>query len=769
MKSIKISDYFELIKPKYTYIKIIPDKSIRNYNSTNIAKAISHTWKNLNRRIKREQKKIFFETNFKISYIIDIKSNNASFYFLVPKPFVSILVEKIREIWSKATIEEVERIEGFSDNSITYQLTYKKEDALSIAVDKKSNEPLNSILNVIDIMKDTDRITIIYNFLPRTQFSWLKQYNDTMQKIKDKKPIEREKFSVKYILKYTVCGVVDILQSVIDVLNDFLGNNQKTRNKALFEVVADVLEEQKSLSAATKRKKDLNVIDTQIAVVSESEDKTRQENNALAVCQSFRVLDEDNELVYKKVNSKIDNVEKYRFDKIDIITTSIDECQNFVQIPGRTLLKQFNIKYIQTTENPVPQKLRNGYIELGSVKCKGNTCMAYLEDEYDVGNLPLCLIGSQGSGKTTYISNYFQYINRRKEGGLLLDFIKNCELSNSIERIIPKDDLVVLDLSKEECIQGFGFNEIKINDDMSIFQKLKLANLQAQQTMNLVDAINNDGTPLTSKMRRYLSASANVVYANGITSIREVINCLEDFSKRSGFIKSLNEEIKVQLNDEIQALKELDEIDKKSGEIIGTKDSKIEGILDRVNLLKEDFKLKFMFNKDCHNNIDLVELMEAGKIVLIKMPESEFPLSYVKNVLVTYWVSKMWLSSQIRGSIHDKPRRTHTVIDEVFQAPTCMRTLKYILPQSRKFGNKFIFSIQYLKQIDEMEESLHASGSSYMFLKGAKEDDFNKFKAEFEEYEYEDLRDMEKYSSLNLIYYSGGYTGFISKLPAPIM
>ena len=101
MKSIKLDRYFELVKPKYKYIKIIPDKSIRNYNSSNIAKAISNTYKTINKRIKKEQKKLFFETNFKISYIIDITTNNVAFYFLIPKPFVNIIIEKIREIWPK--------------------------------------------------------------------------------------------------------------------------------------------------------------------------------------------------------------------------------------------------------------------------------------------------------------------------------------------------------------------------------------------------------------------------------------------------------------------------------------------------------------------------------------------------------------------------------------------------------------------------------------------------------------------------------------------
>src|SRR3712207_3899860 len=97
-RSMKLSKYFELIKPEYAYIKVIPDKSIRNYNSTNIAKAIANTYKTIDRRIHREKKKIFFETNFKISYVLDITKEDTSFYFMIPKPFLNIIIEKIREI-----------------------------------------------------------------------------------------------------------------------------------------------------------------------------------------------------------------------------------------------------------------------------------------------------------------------------------------------------------------------------------------------------------------------------------------------------------------------------------------------------------------------------------------------------------------------------------------------------------------------------------------------------------------------------------------------
>lgn len=301
--------------------------------------------------------------------------------------------------------------------------------------------------------------------------------------------------------------------------------------------------------------------------------------------------------------------------------------------------------------------------------------------------------------------------------------------------------------------------------------------MQTQQVMNLVDSI-SVGDPLTSRMRRYLSSASKVVFCQGYNSLKDVVNCLENHIKRIDYINGLTQDLRVFLEDELNTLEELNEwkrVSKKDAEegliseIIGTNSSKIEHILDRISMLREDFKLKYMYDKKCTDNIDLVDCMEKGKVVIIQMKEDEFPTKMIKNILVTYWVSKVWLTSQIRGGMHEKPLRTNFIIDEVFQAPTSLSMMNYIIPQSRKFGLHMILSTQYINQLDSVFESLEASGSSFMLLKGANENDFNHFKSKFDGlFDFEDLRDMNKFSSMNLINYSKGYSSFITKLPSMI-
>lgn len=771
MKSIMLSEYFKLIKPTYIYLQITPHKSIRNYNSANISKAIAHTYRAINRRIYKQQKKLFFETNYKISYVIDIKDNNAKFYFIIPDCFQNIIIEKCKEIWSKATMEIVDKIEEMEEDTDLYSLSYKKEDALSLAVDKKSNEPLNSILSVMDIMKDQDRVRIIYNFLPISQFGWLDRYNTTIEKIKENKSIEKKQMSFDYIVRSTIINIFNIFDSIVQVINDFTGGAPENSKQSLYAAILGILGQQQSLSSNTNKKKEATILNTQIAVLSKSNDLTRRENNALSVCQSYRTLDEDNELIYKKEKHKV-NIEDYDY-KVDTNTMSTDECSNFIQVPGRMLLLQHGIKHINVEENNIPVELKEGTKRLGIAAFKGSKISSYLENEYNNANLPLVLIGSQGGGKTTYIGNYAKDCVEAKEGLIVLDFIKNCELSDTIKQYVSKDKLIELDLSTEKDIQGLGYNEIEIKPNLDTFTKLKLASLQAQQIMSLIDSV-SIGDPLSSRMRRFLNAAANVVFVQGYNSVKNVVECLEDYRKRKIYIDSLSLDLKNNLEDEINTLKELDEWSKGSKkdniepEIVGTNSSKIEHILDRIGMLREDFKLKYMYNKPLKDNINLVKCMEEGKVVLIKMREADFPTKMQKNLLVTYFITKIWLASQLRGMINDKPLRCNIIIDEVFQAPTSMDILEYILPMTRKFACKFIFSTQYIKQLDKIFDTLEASGASFMMLTGSTEDDFNHFKSKLDNFEYEDLRDMEKFSSLNLIKYSKGYSSFITKLPKPI-
>jgi len=333
--------------------------------------------------------------------------------------------------------------------------------------------------------------------------------------------------------------------------------------------------------------------------------------------------------------------------------------------------------------------------------------------------------------------------------------------------------LIILDYTKPGSIQGFAFNEFKTSEDMNTFDRLEITNRQAQQVMTFVDSINTE-QPLMGRMRKYLSAAANVVFAKGESSLKEVVRCLEDFEIRKKYIDKLSEEELVYLEDEVKNLHDIDEYSKVTAKeskkyVIGTKMDRIDGILDRINLLREDFKLKYMFNKGSKGNIDFAEELEKGKNIIIRMPQDAFK-KHSKNIIVTFLLSKIWIATEIRGKWNKQPKPTHIAIDEIFQTKTAMQMLDddEILPQTRKFGCKFVLSCQYTQQIDTIIDTLEGAGASFVLMRGTSEKDFKRFENKLPDFEYEDITSLPPYNSLNLIYYSKGYSSFVSLLPKPL-
>lgn len=773
MKSIKLSDYFELRKPTYKYIQVIPHKSIRNYNTANIAKAIANTYKAINKRIYKKQKKLIIECDFKISYIVEIEKNNTNFYFLVPKFFENIALEKIREIWTKATVKILENgIKEPSKNADMYTLSYKKLDGLSLKIDKKLNEPLNSILSVMEIMQEEDRVTLCYNFLPRSQFGFIESFENMEKKFRNKESLEKPTLNFDYVFRTSLLNILKVFDLIIEVLNDFIGANKEDNNKSIFESISSLLNNQSSLNNSMY-KKTSQVIDTQILVSSESKDRNRKNNNALSVCQALRVLDGDNELKYKQIKNNV-HYQDYKFKNCKISTMSVKEAGQFIQLPGRTLLNDLGIEHVKTEETPVPKDLREGNKLLGSVRYKGQDVKAYLPTEWNLANCGLTLIGGQGAGKTNNIMCYAKDCIQAGEGIILIDFIKDCELSNSIAKITPKERLIEINLATKEDIQAFCYNEMKIDNNMSSFEKLDKASMQSEQMMNLIDSISLTDV-LSPAMRRVFNSACTIATVLGFNSLRDTVEVLENHVKRHKYINMLDDELKEFLEDEINTLSELDEYSKVSkkeeeqgikSEVIGTKSSKLTFILDRIDLLRSNFKLKYMYRAKSSNNIDLLECMREGKVVLIKMKDSDFNTRLQKNILVTYWISKVWLATQLRGGEMEKPApRTNLIIDELFQAPTSLSMMEYILPQARKFALKPIISTHYIKQLDSIFNALVTSNGSFRLLRGCTENDFNYFKNKLSNFEYEDLRDMKQFHSLDLIYHKEGYSSFITHIP----
>ena len=762
-KSMKISELIEIRKEEYITLQLIPVKSNRNYNTDAIASMINKLYVRADKLVKIENKKMILNSYSKVSYYIHITKKEVQFYFILPKIHLMKFKTKFSELWKNIEVKEVEALPIDFSECTKYQLQYTHNETLSLNVNKSSNDLLNANMSVLDILEDEECIGIYYNFIPtgtRENLFFRKKYKDNIKKYKDGYNLKKTK---------TIADIaIGALKALLQYTDDFITSLQKEKRERneLFITM------QKNPSESTKRKAHSEICKTQIVVMAKSEDKKREKELSISMCNSFKSISDDNELTYKEVKGNID-LNRPIINGIEVNRTTIEECQNFISLPGRELIEQYKvIDHIETKENPVPEELKEGVIDLGIVKYKDNKDHAHISNEESLQSLPLAIMGGSRSGKSTFTINMCKNIIDAGEGLIVIDFIKNTELAEKVKRITPVDRLIEIDLSNPKHIQALAYNEQEVKTGMSDDDIIKIARMKTNYILQLVNTVNTDDKQLAPKMRKYLGAAARIAFCFNGTSIKDILKILQFHQVRYDFINRLSDSLKAQLEDSIIALQELDEWSKetkdKPSEICGTKDNKIESIIDRIDILRENLIIDSMLSKDPTNNINFVEAMEQGKIVIIRMRDIDFDDDTSIDILTSFFIQKIWIALKIRGTMHDLPRRCTVVIDEVFQTPTAQKLLSKYFVQSAKFGLKFVLTLHYMDQLSkEAQSALKNSNASYMLISGVDKKAFIALQEEFEAHGYtlDDLLNLKQYDSLNLIKSKDGYKAFITHLP----
>ena len=777
MKGVPFSSVLQVVRPEYAYLKLKPNNAIRNQGTHKIARAIATLHRSVFEAVRREEERFVkvlgrelivgtrysITTPAKVSYYVYMERQRIEFYFIIPRQHLAFLREKLGDVWTGVTIEEVDALPELGAAATKYQLHYEKEDALSLATDRRNNDLLLSNLNVVELLEEGDKAAVFYNFLPASQFGWRAQYRHTLDKVTRRMPVDRNKVGVGYAAKMALSLINTLLTEVGEVLT---GKRAKETRTNLLEGLIERLNGGKTVSESTQRKAGATVMPTEIVVMAESADGLRQRNAARALAQSFDTVTEDNRLAYKPYRRT------FRFTDYSLHAErnkiGDQEAQNFIALPGRDVLERFaGIERVETQETEVPEDLRSGVMCIGTNTYRGVEQPAYLSTDREYKNLTLVLIGPTRAGKSTLLGNLGADAIRNGECMIVFDFISNCQLSSEIAALFPPEKVLTIECGDLRKLQGLGYNEIGRSADP--LRQYENAKMSATQLQTLVNAIATNDAPLTPKMKRYLQAAALVVFING-GSIRDVFEVLQNHEARAEAIEAVPAANTELLRKHVASLVELDETDKKGG-VTGTKDTLVSGIVDRMNELEANTYLEMMLQKDTAGNVDLVKEIQKNQLICIRMPERAYPTDAEKDVICTYWMSKLRLALQIRDyQIPDRSKhvKVNMVIDELYQVRTTERMLKENLSRLAKFSLKPIISCHYLNQINIIRDELRSANASYMLISGCDKKNYAELESELYPYEEEDLLRLPRYHSLNLIKNADGYAKFITKLPKPV-
>ncbi len=667
---------------------------------------------------------------------------------------------KFKETWKYIEVKEVDKIPIDINTCSKYQLNYTQDDVLSLNVDKRNNDLLNANMAIVDILENGDVVGILYNFIPtgeRENNYFKKTYKENISKYKDGYTLKKSKTILDF-------GSI-ALKFLIEYIEDFLGSIQKEKraNREIFVCA------KKDISNSTKRKANKSICKSQTLVISKSKDKKKEKDLGISLCNSFKSISEDNELTYKEIKKDID-IMRPIINNVSINKTTVEECQSFISLPGRELIEQYNmIEHNKIIDNPVPKCLQNGDMFIGLVNYKEEVYKAYFSMHKEFQNLERVLIGSKGSGKSYKMMKMAHNAIELGNGVVVIDIIGDCKLSKSIANKTPKDKLVRIRCNNFDDIQAYVYNEIPINENMTPYQIVSNAIQRTQQLQVLIDAINDDNSKLSSRMIKFLFAAGAVVYSSKHNaSLSDVLECLEYHETRHNFIDLLSPELSKLLEKRINKLKELDDTDK-NGKVKGTKDSKIEGILDRTALLEMSSHTEVALNKTCDENINFVDAIRDNKVILIEIPEQEFPSQMIRNIMATFYLSKVWLAKILLDKEYYQPT-TELLFDEFYKCPNCQLLFEIIFAEARKYKLISTVAIHALGQLSsKCRMTLKAGGASYMLLAGADIQAYRELHTQFEKYGYDEqaFQDLETYSALCLIKNEeANYSAFVAKLPA---
>ena len=734
LKSIPIEKYFEIQSQEYVYLKLIPSKSIRNNRTYSILDLVNKMYLNINKLIKIEDNKLIIRTQLKASYYIHITKEKINFYFIVPKLFYSKFRVKFKEIWKSVEIKEVNSIPIITGSQ--YQLIYKNKDFLSTSTDMRNNDLLSANLSAVELLQDGEEAGILYNFLPTSE-KQCNYFKSTCQKFIR----EYKNTNVKYTSNAISNLIIKILSYSIDFINSTLN--------FLFDVKqVDKQINFNKLSNNTNKKATSDICKTQIILSSKAKTTNREKSIIDTISNSYSVIEDDNKFICKKIKHNIRN-----------LNTSIYECGNFIALPGADIIQQFpQINHNRVYNKDFPKCLATGDILIGnSIK---NITVYYSTDK-EISRLGRVLIGGMGCGKTHYMQNLAKSIIAKGDGLVVLDIIRDCNLAESIKQVTPKDRLIEIDCSNHTQLQGFCYNELICNSSDK-YRKLAKCMEKGTQLHILLNTINSD-TKLTPRMLRYFYAACTVVFYKNINaSFKEIIEVLLYPDTRKNILERLTESEKKLLSDEIKDLCDLNKVNKNG--TIENYDSKIDGIIDRISMLKTNLYTKLAYNTQGNNNIDFVKALDQNKVIIIKAREEDFTNRNIRDLIATFYLSKVWLSKQIKSDT-----RTEIFIDEINLFPVAQVILQDILTECRKYSLIPTISLHFLDQCSKKcKNAILSSGCNFLLLAGADVKCFIELKELFnkEGYTETDLLELKRYHALCLIRNEDNvYSAFVVKLP----
>lgn len=769
-----------MLRRDYQTYRIIPDSMVKNNDNQTIAQSICSTYippiDRMSTRGLVEKTKVYFD--------IEIKKGGADFFITLPDHVDSMLLNKVKTVWNKSNIHEDTLDNSFNIENVEFgELVLKDFNFKSLNTSRGDLYPLTNLLGLTKVLNEGERIRVSVCFEPMKRIDWVERANQDYKAFKKGKQINREtKKSDEFIKKALLLaesGISIYLDYKLLLLESFMGiivgepekDDRPAININLPVQEGALLNNIEGTDNHSAYKRTAESCMTRILILSESEDKQRAKLNLLSAANTYKDLSADNELILRLPNRKyIKEVIKHNFDGAEECILCDKEMAKLIQLPQSTLQQAYGLQSIDTKEVKVPEEGTKGKIRVAEVNLssKNKKVMMYFSDDVKKVSFTNVIMGPEGCGKTTQIKRIAKECSWNGYSNFMIDFIEDNKLAKEVIEVIDPSKVVVITLGGKADIPALAYNEVSklIKEDTDNWLKIHYASMIAEQVEYLINSITSTTTgELTDGMVRLLNAACRIVFVRPNATIGDVLNVLKRHDKRMeaiSYAKGVYEED----SDLFYELDSINEYNKDRTLIIGTKNGNksLEGVLSRFTQLTKVPYLEKMLKAKINPKDDLDKWIQEGKSIFILIPQNKFPNKKTRDIITTYYTTRIWLAAQIRED-NSESKLCNLIFDEVHQMPNTASFISEHVNEFRRHRLGLTISCHYLAQFKALEEAMLSKRTNYIICQGTQKNNVIKLQEEILPFTLEDLSKLKLHEAICSINYTSGRHNFIGKLP----
>lgn len=789
--------YINDIPENYITYNITPTINTNNKEIISLANAMSTLYKPPRERFGNldiKSKTLFtMKHNKKCFWDIVLSKKKVQFYITVHEEDIDLIINKAKTVWNGCSFKE----DIINDKSLPYveccEMVLKTFNFKSLSTDISSQYPLTNMIGLIKSLEDDEYVRVNIAIEPTSRLNWISQAKEESKRYENGEVLNNDIGLIDKAFKTFTKGINDILDLYIQMkmipieaifglfLNtdiDASHNNkkeEKAKRRKRYEI-----DDEDMISFTTKRssstyKSTANVYKTRISILSYSNNEDRAKIGMLATANSYKDLTEDNELIIRPIDASvkydyINSVLTHNIKTSKICTLCDKELCKLIQLPQKTLQQEHKMNVIDTRESDVPQELQGGDVRICEVEesSKNKKTIATFPTNTNLLARKTVILGGENSGKTTQLRRLSKEFYKSKTTNFVIDHQENGKMTNDISSVISDEDKIIYDVYNE--MPPLAFTEIskRITEGMDSMTRLDYANMIAKQVELFINSITDDTTGnLTSNMKRFLHSACMVTFIRPKATINDAFEVLRNYQKRNEALRYARYSNLFDEDDDI--LFDLEELHKRSekasdkGKIIGTREDLIVGITNRINILKQNPRIKSMLKKEYDENDDLDKYIQSGKSIFVKIPQNKFPDDDTRDMLAVFYFSRLWLTVQIRDENKDS-KLCHVVLDEIKALPTLASFMEKHLTEFRRHRIALTITAHGLAQFGKLLKQLKDSCANFIILPPTEKNNIELLKEEISPFTVEEALDLKPFHGLCVINYGNKYARFIGKM-----